>query len=129
MKKLTAVLSVFLLVGFTSCKKYEEGPSFSLRSKKARVANSWIVDEYVYTDGEIFKANNSPIYEFEKDGDLRISYPYGEDRGSWEFRNSKESIAFIIDGFVDVYAIVKLKEKELWLADELKDEIHFIPAN
>jgi hypothetical protein len=46
MKKLFGILAAVAIVGsvvMTSCSKYEEGPSLSLRSKKARLAGEWSV--------------------------------------------------------------------------------------
>jgi len=39
-------LAVFML--FNSCKKYEEGPLLSLRSKNARLTGEWVLKEYKY---------------------------------------------------------------------------------
>jgi len=35
-----------LTFGVESCKKYPEGPTISLRTRKERVANTWKVDNY-----------------------------------------------------------------------------------
>lgn len=129
MKKLTTILMVALLVGAASCKKYEEGPGFSLRSKKARVANTWIIDQYVDADGDVQKETDSDTYEMKKDGTFTRSYGSTSFDGKWEFRKDKEQLAFVYEHYESVYTIIKLKEKELWLADEDKDEIHFVPKN
>lgn len=129
MKNLIAILIVALLFGAASCKKYENGPAITLKSKKARVANTWIIDEYVYANGDIDKETDSDTYELSKDGTLIRSYGSTSFDGKWEFRKDKEDIAFIYDNYEVTYTIVKLKEKELWLADEDKDEVHFIPKN
>ena len=47
MKKIVYSI-VALSVMLTACK-YEEGPGISLRSKRDRVANEWLVDNYSYT--------------------------------------------------------------------------------
>lgn len=129
MKKLSLILTLALIIGAISCNKYENGPSVSLKSKKSRVANIWIIDEYIDADGEIEKEDDSETYEFSKDGNVTVSYDGDSEKGKWEFRNDKESIAFIFNGDEEVYLITKLKEKEFWIADEDKDEIHFIPKN
>ncbi len=47
MKKIVYSI-VALSVLLTACK-YEEGPGISLRSKRDRAANEWVVDAYTYT--------------------------------------------------------------------------------
>jgi hypothetical protein len=42
-----AILCIGITSTYTSCKKYDEGPALSLKSKKARVANEWII-EYAF---------------------------------------------------------------------------------
>jgi hypothetical protein len=44
----TLILATILLV---ACKKYEEGPTLSLRSKTARVAGNWTLESYT-VDGQ-----------------------------------------------------------------------------
>lgn len=48
MNKILLVLSVLLLFG---CKKYEEGPSISFRTKKARLTNAWNIERKVFPNG------------------------------------------------------------------------------
>lgn len=43
-KVLIVIVSLICLL--SSCKKYEEGPSFTLLSKKSRLANTWKIDSY-----------------------------------------------------------------------------------
>lgn len=133
MKKLIAILTLALLVGVvSSCKKYEEGPGFSFRSKKARVANTWVIDEYVYSDGDIDKVTESGNYTFEKDGTFLFEWGSSvSEKGTWEFTSDKEEIKWIYnDGsYTEKYTIIKLKEKEFWIADEDNDQIHFLPKS
>jgi hypothetical protein len=52
MKKITLFgLSILIIGGAISCKKYDDGPAFSLRSKKARAVAEWNVKSYT-VDGE-----------------------------------------------------------------------------
>lgn len=116
---------------FTGCKKYEEGPSLSLRSKKARVANEWRV-EYAYDleDGEINTSDfTGETWEFTKKGEW-IEREYGviEKSGTWEFISDKESIKITKPNNVDYYNILKLKENEMWLRDG-DEELHLVPVN
>jgi hypothetical protein len=47
MKFFYAILvSTLILIGLNGCKKYEEGPNFSLRSTKQRVSGEWDITSY-----------------------------------------------------------------------------------
>ena len=41
-----------MVVGFSSCKKYEEGPSLSFRSIKQRITNTWKIESYSINGAE-----------------------------------------------------------------------------
>ncbi len=45
-----ALVMVMSTLTFQSCGKYEEGPAFSLRSKKSRLVNKWKIDK-LYKNG------------------------------------------------------------------------------
>ena len=51
LKLTTLLLALTLVFGSTSCK-YEDGPSLSLRTKKARLAGEWIIEKTVNKDGK-----------------------------------------------------------------------------
>ncbi|PCJ84228.1 MAG: hypothetical protein COA57_09490 [Flavobacteriales bacterium] len=129
-----ALAGVTLLITpvlFTGCKKYDEGPSLSLRTKKARVANEWKVDfAYDYKDGENTTSDYfGETWEFSKDGEW-IERDNGtiDKSGTWEFVSDKESIKITKPFDVDYYDILKLKNKEMWLKDQ-DEELHLVPAN
>ncbi|HIA05317.1 MAG TPA: hypothetical protein EYN71_01140 [Flavobacteriales bacterium] len=94
-RNLLSVLSFFVItVLIFSCKKYEEGPSFTLLTKKQRLAGEWnlksidddqtlSISSYgdsVYTNcGTYVPFQNTTDYtyyilEFEKDGDVEWNY-------------------------------------------------------
>ncbi|MDR2010116.1 MAG: hypothetical protein LBQ22_06505 [Bacteroidales bacterium] len=54
MKKLSIILSAIAVIAmlFSSCGKYEEGPSFSLATKKARLKGTWELTE-TKVNGEV----------------------------------------------------------------------------
>jgi hypothetical protein len=118
--KLSIAVFTVALAG-TACKKYEEGPAFSLRPKDERVANTWVVDK-AYEGGE----ENTDEFEgveiyFSEDGGSEIrgeAGPFGiETTGTWEFSDDKEELIvdYENDSYDDVYMIQKLKENEMWL--------------
>ena len=130
------VLLIFVLAGLLSCKKTENGPAISLRSKDARVSNQWIVEQYL-DDGvdktELFAGSK---FTFEKDGTCSATTPNGSFSGTWtlekeddddddendlelEFKfSNKDKVIEELDGD---WEVSKLKEKELWLDDDDDD--------
>jgi hypothetical protein len=135
---------IILLI--SSCKKYEDGPSISLRSKKDRVANTWRFEKK-YKNGveeSLSSSDQQSRWTFNKDGGLTYIYTSGSISytalGNWDFVEDKNSIQTTLNynyGFatsteVTTYSILKLKEKELWLK-EIKSngdvyEYHYVEA-
>lgn len=135
---LLTALSISGLIVLGSCKKYEDGPVVSLRSKKERVANNWKVEK-AYDDGEDV-TDDFDQYDIDltKDGDATVvaEYTFGEASfeyetdGTWSFQNNKEEIELDMenDDADKVYQILKLKEKELWVREKGEDlELHLEP--
>lgn len=131
MKKWSVLTLVGLLLMGVSCGKYEDGPGFSLRSKKARVANEWKV-EYAYdfedqvettTDfaGEVWVLSKDGSYLKMEDGETKKT-------GTWDFISDKEEIAISFPTDIDKYTILRLKENEMWIKDH-EEEIHFVPVD
>lgn len=131
-------LSATLLVGASSCSKYEEGPAFSLRSKKSRVANTWEVKKAMEDGKDV--TNDYEQYQLRllQDGDARLTAIYTsgnftweyETDGTWEFSNDKEDLQLDMenDDADFTYQILKLKEKEMWLREKGGDtELHLEP--
>ncbi|MCK5856245.1 MAG: hypothetical protein KAG64_02080 [Bacteroidales bacterium] len=119
MKKIITlvVLATFVLFGTYSCKKYEEGPLISLRTKTARVANDWKLDKAIQ-DGIDITSNYPEVEQtFEKEGGYKMLFNGADYTGNWEFDSDKEHILIKIDGSSDEskFKIIRLKEKELWL--------------
>lgn len=112
--------TVVLLLNFTSCKKYEEGPTFSLRSKTARLTGEWTLDDLDASKDEndfveVVEHFDAEITcEFEKEGDFKMElegeYQYsggtliiiGEAEAEWEWSADKESVDIEFDGNLDV---------------------------
>ncbi len=109
--------TLVVVINFSSCKKYDDGPSLSLRTKKSRLAGEW---EVVEINGQ--SQSNSGydmIWEFEKDGDFKFTYEYGSYSysmsGDWEFESDKEVLELQLDGDNVEFDIKRLTNKELWL--------------
>jgi hypothetical protein len=128
MKKLFSFffIGAFLLVA--ACGKYEEGPSLSLRSKKARVANEWAI-AYAYKFDDMKDKTTDYInetWEFKKDGDFTERESDIVDKaGTWDFMSDKEEIVISFPTKVKKYKILRLKENEMWLKDH-EEELHLV---
>lgn len=126
MKKTTVILFAAALAGvmvFESCKKYEEGPGLSFRSRKERVANTWVVEKMYEGGTEV--ASPDGVVTFDKDGTVSATYTsFGLTvtlNGTWELVNDDEDLAvtYTSNGIsqTSTAKILKLKEKELWVKD------------
>lgn len=117
-----ALVMLTLAALVVSCGKYEEGPAFSLLTKKARLSGEWVVEEAEYngvnvTSEFVAGVGANFVLEIEKDGEYRTEGP-NPDKGSWELGEDKDDIFFLSDaeGSTEVsYRILRLKNKELWL--------------
>jgi len=133
MKTIKETLTIIALgsVLLAGCKKYEDGPAFSLRSKKERVANTWKIDyAYDFKDSINVTADyTGETWDFSKDGNFTERDNGTVDKtATWEFINDKEKISLRFTLETHQYDILKLREKELWLKDA-EEELHLIPAN
>jgi hypothetical protein len=127
--KQTLAWSLLILVVATGCKKYEEGPGFSLRSKTARVANDWkIVYANDYRDTLIVTESYiGETWEFAKDGNFIERDNGSVKNGKWSFISDKDSLQVTEGTNIDTYLILKLKENEMWLKDK-DEELHLVPV-
>jgi hypothetical protein len=139
------VLFFFLLtIVFFACNKYEEGPSFSLRTKKHRLVNTWAIDKY-YVNGSdstvaFLTEYVNYIYTLNNNNSYSIKYSYNNViqqtiTGTWDWADGKEQLILSQTQPVatNTQNILRLKESELWV--EYIDEsygpgavvrIHFI---
>lgn len=119
--KLMLAAAVVICLNFSSCKKYEDGPMFSLRTKTARLTGEW---EVVKIDGQ--SPDGKLIFEFERGGDFKSTYDYGSYDysmdGDWEWVSGKESIEITLDGDTEEFDILRLTNKELWFEDDNNNE-------
>lgn len=125
--KTVKLLGVVAILGTTilsapSCGKYEEGPGFTVLTKKMRITNEWDVKEVVYPNGNTESDSDDSYTIIEKDGTAKAVDGSLSNTGSWEFSSDKEKIRFTYEYFgVDVtteFTILRLTNKELWLRDE-----------
>jgi hypothetical protein len=111
--------TVITVLNFQSCSKYEDGPSFSLRTKKARLVGDW---EVVRIGSENYPSQGYSLeMSFEDNGDFEFKYSYltysYSYSGDWEFSSDKEDIEITVDGITDDFEILRLTNDELWFDD------------
>ena len=133
MKKIVKISIIALLVGctaftFSGCGKYEDGPSISLLTKKARVAGTWGVEKYM-VNGVDQTAAWRQVYSsenliFDKAGTYSATYntilgPF-TDAGTWAFINDKANLQLIsssANSVADVWEIIRLTNSEFWVRE------------
>jgi hypothetical protein len=138
MKKRNILLPMLvILVSITACKKYEEGPAVSLRSKKERVENKWKIAQALDNGKDVTNDYNQYDLDLTSGGAATLTAKYAigagtfeyTTEGNWSFVSDKENISFDFDNndADGVYKILMLKEKEMWLRDvDGSPELHFV---
>ena len=128
----------FVIIIFTSCKKYEDGPSLSLRSRKERVANDWRIDKAMNNGNDVTSDFNNYLVKFGKGGEASLIAKYhflGTDyefttNGTWSFESNDDKIKvdYENNSADATYLIMRLKETEFWVRQEGNDlELHLVP--
>ncbi len=144
-------IKTILLVSFaalmlvnTGCKKYEEGPTISFRSKKARVVNDWKVDKILENGKEVTDDNLTLYFYFRDDNTGKsehiISTVLGDvtstENFKWDFNSDKTQLVVTWldddgnESTTEKYTILKLYEDEMWWEYKHDDdtyEYHLIP--
>jgi hypothetical protein len=126
-KKILAAAGVTAVV-VSGCGKYEDGPNFSLLSKKSRVVGTW--DMKSLTDSQTgvtdnFCQNGAYCVEITMDKDNKLtqkisdgSYSYTY-TGTWDFNDDKTQLIWTTPSYTTSYEIKRLTNKELWLDDDI----------
>ena len=130
------LLFLFTAFCFTDCKKYPEGPAFSLRTKKQRVTGGWEIETFLINGADStttlprspFNSIYPCYYTFGPSGSNR-DYTIGGacENGIWSFSEDKTKIniditafsiqqhsAFLTDGPIS-WDIQRLTNKQMWL--------------
>lgn len=127
MKKLLAIVVLLAVgLGMNSCKKYEEGPLLSLRSKTARIANDWVIDKVmsngvdvssIYPEDYVLSLLDDNTFKIESNG-VSIN-------GTWDFTEDKEGIKLTQSstGTEWIYNLIMVKNKELTFEQTLQTEV------
>lgn len=126
MKTIKFLCICFLFTGaisISSCKKGDDDPAISLRTRKARFVNEWTLVKYEKNGVQQSIDNAKFIYDTYKDGNLKETTEgtlFGTTavsvrNGTWAFVNDKEDVRISINSNVTTYEIQRLANKELWL--------------
>jgi hypothetical protein len=127
-KKTNIIIGILIVVSFFSCGKYEDGPLFSLATRKGRVSNEWKVNQYFENNQNVtedfFKAYKEYNFIFERNGNAQLKFietgnpQTNTIQGSWEFDSTQEFI--FLDTPEERYElkILRLKRNQLWIEYE-----------
>ena len=123
MKKLISGIAALVMIAlaFASCKRYDDGPSLTLASKKSRISNDWVLDKYYAGDQDITTMAtvqsvwSGTVWSIEKNGKYSVSGGW-VDTGTWSFTSKKGDVTFASSsGTTTDYVILKLESKSLWM--------------
>jgi hypothetical protein len=141
MRTTTILLTLALLgsIGLSSCSKYEDGPAFSLRSKKDRITNTWRVERATNGGSDVTGAFNQYELEMLSSGaaSLAALYTLGiltfefQTNGTWSLTNNNEDLRLDFDNNAadKTYEILRLMKDELWLREKGGSlELHLKPV-
>lgn len=120
------IIYIILIFSFSTCKKYEQGPGFSLLSKRKRVIGTWH-PQVVFNPNNILQIYNyQGEMSFFEDDSFREITPTYEFEGTWAFSPDNEDLLVYNPGLIK-FKILRLKKNELWLLSESEEkEYHLI---
>ena len=126
-KKILAAAGVTAVV-VAGCGKYDDGPGFSLMSKKSRMVGTWdVVSSTDSQTGEVYNYCGNTNYcveiTMDKDNKLTQKLTYsGQSQtysGTWDFNDDKSQLNWTQGGYTQTFEIKRLTNKELWLDDDI----------
>lgn len=144
------ILCSFLIISLlTACRKYQDGPAFTLVTKTERVTNDWIL-EAVALESPASTTNIIAQYptmrvRVRKDSLIVLFSPITEKLyGTWEFEESKETFNWTVDhnpatvieaatgvdmtyDSLERFDIRRLTNDDFWLADKFGNVLRFVP--
>jgi hypothetical protein len=102
----------------TSCKKYPDGPSISLRSRTERVANTWKMEQVMLNGSDVTSTFTNINYTetYDKSENYSYSSTVGSGSGKWSFENNDMQIkrqGVSGQSTLDL-TILRLKENSFW---------------
>ena len=119
MKKLFFIAFLSLLA--VSCGKYEEGPGFSLISKKNRVTNTWVLSKVEVNGQDETPQSSSYTLKMTLKEDETLSANYTvltipfTTTGTWAFNSDKSALILTDNSGTSTNTILRLTNKEMKL--------------
>ena len=119
-----ALIGLIAVTAIASCsKKGEDDPAVSLRTRKDRFTNTWVLTKYEKNGVSQDLSGTTYTYEVFHDGTLTqtiegavFGFPTKSVKnGTWEFINDEEDVRITIDGNPVIYNVQRLASNELWL--------------
>jgi len=121
---------IILLSGvLLSCRRYEDGPLFSIRSAEGRVENNWTAE--LISRNNIDETNRYDIYDMNFDKDFNFDWTLKLEtdtvarfwEGNWIFLSNKERMRLTYLDPTDTtetkfrldVEILRLKNDEMWI--------------
>lgn len=128
---LIMLLGAIMVPVLQSCNKYEEGPSLSLMSRTARLANQWKVENYKINGSDYTSLMGDYEETYSKNGAYTYTWSILNGSGTWKFQNNDMEIK--LEGNDDrssrTLYILKLEKKSFWyyyIKDGDRHEMHMI---
>jgi hypothetical protein len=116
--------ALLALLAFSSCKKYPDGPGFSLRPKKWRLSGTWQVEQLLVNGQDMTSAyfpNRTFFESYEGNGyyeyDNQNGFSVDTASGSWKWVSKREQIMHTVSPFGNdalLITILKLENKSFW---------------
>jgi hypothetical protein len=136
MKKLSIYLSILILaftaISSSSCKKGDDDPVVSFRTRKDRFTNTWTLTKYEKNGAAQDISGAKYIYDVRNDNTLKqtiqgsvFGFPTESVKdGTWAFVNDEEDVTITIEGSATTYNVQRLASDELWLKEVKGSDIH-----
>lgn len=129
---LSVLAGVFVLITIPGCNKYPDGPSVSLRTRKARLANDWKIENYKLNGNDLTSLVTNYNETFTKNDDYNYDWGSSSGFGTWAFIEDFEKVKLTgnDDQSSRTLVILKLEEKALWyyyMDGNDRNEYHMIP--
>ena len=129
--KIKIILTFLIAATLTGCI-YEDGPKFSLRSKNARIINTWTIDK-VYEEGVDKTDDYKSVYvnyklDIKSDDNYDLSYKAGNlinysESGTWKLSDDKTKLLYTPkNGKESSWTILRLKNSEFWAEMSLNNK-------
>ena len=131
MKSKIIIMALLLAVSIGACNKYADGPGLSLRTRTARLSNTWKVENYKVNGADFTSLVTNYTETFSSDGSYSYHWGLLDGTGKWVFQNNDTEVK--ITGTDNqssrTLVILKLENKTLWythLDGNDKQEYHLI---